>query len=179
MNWWMLASGLSALLCTAGHAAAGVRTFYRPIKAVIIDQLQAGVFTGMWHLITINFALSAIALIVLGIYAPTRAVAWLVASQFAGYAAVYGHIAAPRRSVAPISMDAFRFHRNIGGYRRTNGALTRLASERAKLAWGSMAGWQCFSRPAEIAIDSIPPATSSRSVTFRWQHYDSFWSSNP
>jgi len=89
VNWWMLASGLSALVCTAGHAAGGVGMFYRPIKAAIADHLQAGVFTGMWHLITINFALSAIALIVLSIYGPVRAVALLVAAQFAGYAAVY------------------------------------------------------------------------------------------
>jgi hypothetical protein len=57
----MLAGGLSALVCTAGHAAVGVGMFYRPIKAAIADHLQAGIFTGMWHLITINFALSAIA----------------------------------------------------------------------------------------------------------------------
>jgi len=46
----------------------------------------------MWHLITINFALSAIALIVLSIYGPVRAVALLVAAQFAGYAVVYRDI---------------------------------------------------------------------------------------
>ena len=89
MNWWMLAGGLSALVCTVGHALAGVGMFYRPIKAAIADPLQAGVFSGMWHLITINFALSAIALIVFGVYGPAREVAWLVAAQFAGYAAVY------------------------------------------------------------------------------------------
>ena len=89
MNWWMLASGLSALVCTAGHALAGVGMFYRPIKAAIADHLQAGVFTGMWHLITINFALSAIALVVLSVYGPAREIGWLVAAQFAGYAAVY------------------------------------------------------------------------------------------
>lgn len=89
MNWWMLAGGLSALVCTVGHALAGVGMFYRPIKAAIVDPLQASVFTGMWHLITINFALSAIALIVFGIYGPARKVAWLVAAQFAGYSAVY------------------------------------------------------------------------------------------
>jgi hypothetical protein len=47
------------LVCTAGHAAVGVGMFYWPIKAAIVDHLQAGVFTGIWHLITINFALSA------------------------------------------------------------------------------------------------------------------------
>ena len=89
MNGWMLAGALSALVCTVGHALAGVGMFYRPIKAAIADNLQAGVFTGMWHLITINFALSAIALLVLGVYGSGREVAWLVAAQFAGYAAVY------------------------------------------------------------------------------------------
>jgi len=88
MNWWMLAGGLSALLCTAGHAFAGVGMFYWPIKAAIADNLQAGVFTGMSHLITINFALSAIALFVLGVYGRGREAAWL-AAQFAGYAVVY------------------------------------------------------------------------------------------
>ena len=43
----------------------------------------------MWHLITINFALSAIALIVCGVYRPAREIGWLVAAQFAGYSAVY------------------------------------------------------------------------------------------
>src|SRR6516225_2536431 len=85
----MLAGGLSALVCTAGHALAGVGMFYRPIKTSVADPLQAGVFTGMWHLITINFALSAIALIVCGVYGPAREVGWLVAAQFAGYSAVY------------------------------------------------------------------------------------------
>ena len=89
MNWWMLAGGLSALVCTVGHALAGVGMFYRPIKTAIADPVQAGVFSGMWHLITINFAMSAIALIVFGVYGPAREVAWLVAAQFAGYAAVY------------------------------------------------------------------------------------------
>jgi len=63
--------------------------FYRPIKATIADPLQVGVFTGMWHLITIIFAVSAIALLVLGVYGSGRPVAWLVAAQFAGYAVVY------------------------------------------------------------------------------------------
>jgi hypothetical protein len=59
MNWWMLAAGLSALICAAGHAIAGVSMFYRPIRAAIGDELHAGVLTGMWHLNTVNFTLSA------------------------------------------------------------------------------------------------------------------------
>jgi hypothetical protein len=43
----------------------------------------------MWHLITINFTLSALALLVLGAYGRQDAAAWLIAAQFAGYAATY------------------------------------------------------------------------------------------
>jgi hypothetical protein len=43
----------------------------------------------MWHLVTINFAVSALALLVLGAYRRTDAAAWLIAAQFAGYAAVH------------------------------------------------------------------------------------------
>ncbi len=89
MNWWMLAGGLMALVCALGHAIAGRGMFYRPIKAAIADDLRAGVFTGMWHLITINFTLSALVLIGLGAYARQDLAAWFIAVQFGGYAAVY------------------------------------------------------------------------------------------
>ena len=89
MNWWMLVAGLMALICAAGHAIAGWSMFYRPIKSDLRSELHAGVFTGMWHIITINFMLSAIALVALNTCGNGNAVAWLVAAQFAGYAAVY------------------------------------------------------------------------------------------
>jgi len=89
VNWWMLAGGLMALSCAVGHAIAGLNMFYRPIKLAITNELHAGVLTGMWHLITINFTLSALALFVLGAYGRQDAAAWLIAAQFAGYAAAY------------------------------------------------------------------------------------------
>jgi hypothetical protein len=89
VNWWMLAGGLMALSCAAGHAIAGLNMFYRPIKSAITNELHAGVLTGMWHLITINFTLSALALFVLGAHGRQDAAAWLIAAQFAGYAATY------------------------------------------------------------------------------------------
>ena len=85
----MLAGGLMALSCAAGHAVAGLNMFYRPIKSAITNELHASVLTGMWHLITINFTLSALALFVLGAYGRQDAAAWLIASQFAGYATAY------------------------------------------------------------------------------------------
>ena len=66
MNWWLVTAGVTALICAAGHAFAGRNMFYLPMKAAIKDSLHAGVLTGMWHLITINFTLSAVALLMLG-----------------------------------------------------------------------------------------------------------------
>jgi hypothetical protein len=85
----MLAAGLMASSAAAGHAVAGSSMFYRPIKSAITNELHAGVLTGMWHLITIHFSSAAIALLVLGAQRQGAAVAWLIAAQFAGYAAVY------------------------------------------------------------------------------------------
>jgi hypothetical protein len=89
MNWWLAAGGLMASICVAGHAIAGRKMFYRPIKSAITDELHAGVLTGMWHLITIHFVLSAVTLFVLSFRGWGNAVAWLIAAQFAGYAALY------------------------------------------------------------------------------------------
>ena len=63
--------------------------FYRPIKAAITNELHAGILTGMWHLITIHFTLSAVALFLISAHGQQGAVAWLIAAQFAGYAALY------------------------------------------------------------------------------------------
>ena len=89
MNWWLVTAGVTALICAAGHAFAGRNMFYLPMKAAIKDSLHAGVLTGMWHLITINFTLSAVALLMLGAIGGPAAMAWFVAVQFAGYAAAY------------------------------------------------------------------------------------------
>src|SRR5437868_6326345 len=89
MNGWLIAGGLMALFCAAGHAIAGAQMYYGPIKSGVTNELHAGVLTGMWHLITINFTLSALALFVLGVLGRHDAAIWLVAAQFAGYAATY------------------------------------------------------------------------------------------
>jgi hypothetical protein len=89
MNWWLLAGGAMALICAAGHAIAGRGMFYRPIMSDLRSKLHAGVFTGIWHIITINFTLSGIALLALSTGSAGNAVAWLVAAQFAGYAVAY------------------------------------------------------------------------------------------
>ena len=88
MNWCMLAGGAMAAICAAGHAVAGRKMFYRPIRTAIKDDL-AGVFTGLWHLITIHFTLSALALGALAVRGGHDVAVGLIAAQFAGYAVVY------------------------------------------------------------------------------------------
>ena len=88
MNWWMVAGGTMALICAAGHAIAGRSMFFRPIKSGLRSELHTVVFTGMWHIITINFTLSAIALVAASAGAHGSIVASLIAAQFAGYTAV-------------------------------------------------------------------------------------------
>jgi hypothetical protein len=89
MNWWMLAGGLIASISRACHAMAGSTRFYRPIKSAVANDLHAGVVTGCGTLITIHFTLSAVALFVLGAHGRQDAAVWLIAAQFAGYAATY------------------------------------------------------------------------------------------
>lgn len=73
MNGWLIAGGAMAAFCAAGHAFAGAKMFYQPIKSAVTDQLLVGVLTGMWHLITVHFVLSATALFFLGMRGQRRA----------------------------------------------------------------------------------------------------------
>jgi hypothetical protein len=84
MNWWMVAGGTMALIYAVGHAIAGRSMFFRPIKSDLHSELHAAVFTGMWHIITINFTMSAIALVALSAYGHGNTVASLIAARFAG-----------------------------------------------------------------------------------------------
>jgi hypothetical protein len=63
--------------------------FYQPMQAALSNELLSGVLRAMWHLITIQFGLSALALFIVGLIAKPDFIAWLVAAQFAGYAALY------------------------------------------------------------------------------------------
>jgi hypothetical protein len=89
MNLWLIASGLLAAACAAGDAFAGRSMFYRPIASRLSDALLASIFSGMWYLITLHFALSAGALFAAGILGRPEFAGWLVAAQFLGYAAIY------------------------------------------------------------------------------------------
>jgi len=89
MNGWLIAGGLMAAFCAAGHAIPGAKMFYQPIKSAVTDRLLTGVLTGMWYLITVHFVLSAAALLFLGMRGQQQGAIWLVAAQFAGYATIY------------------------------------------------------------------------------------------
>jgi hypothetical protein len=62
----MFAGAALAVICAAGHAVAGWSMFYRPIKSTLHSEVLAGLFTGVWHIITINLTLSAMVLGALG-----------------------------------------------------------------------------------------------------------------
>jgi hypothetical protein len=85
----MVAGGTMALICAVGHAITGRSMFFWPIKSDSRSELHAVVFTGMWHIITINFTLPATALVAASAGGYRSVVASLIAAQFTGYAAVY------------------------------------------------------------------------------------------
>jgi len=89
MNLWIIASGLLAALCTAGHAVAGHKMYFRSIQLRLTDPTQSGVFSGMWHLITLHFAFSSLILLLYGAQGRPEMVVYLVAAQFGGYAVIY------------------------------------------------------------------------------------------
>jgi len=61
VNGWMLASGLNGLELRGRPRLCRIENmFYRPIKSAITNKLHVGILTGMWHLITIHFTLSAV-----------------------------------------------------------------------------------------------------------------------
>ena len=62
--------------------------FFAPIRARLSDHLHASVFAGMWHFVTVHFALSAFALLVCGYLGRAGAAVALVAAQFAAYGAI-------------------------------------------------------------------------------------------
>lgn len=89
MNLWIIASGLLAALCTAGHAVAGRNMYFQSIQSHLTDALQSSVFSGMWHLITLHFSLSSLVLLVCGAQGRSEIAVWLIAAQFGGYAVIY------------------------------------------------------------------------------------------
>jgi hypothetical protein len=88
MNWWLLMAGLGALASAAGHAFAGEKMFHRPMRAALSDHLHQGVLDNLWHIVTVHFAVSGLALLFLGLSRGDALLAWAVGLQFAAYAAV-------------------------------------------------------------------------------------------
>ena len=89
MNPWIIASGLLAALCTAGHAVAGHKMYFRSIQSHLTDATQSSVFSGMWHLITLHFALSSLMLLLYGAQGRSDIAVWVIVAQFGGYAVIY------------------------------------------------------------------------------------------
>lgn len=90
MNWWLLMAGLGALASAAGHAFAGEKMFHQPMRVALSDRLHQGVLDNLWHIVTVHFAVSGIALLFpgRGLGRGDALLAWAVGLQFAAYAAV-------------------------------------------------------------------------------------------
>jgi hypothetical protein len=88
VNWWLLIAGFGALASAGGHAFAGEKMFHRPMRATLADRLHQGVLDNLWHIVTIHFAVSGIALLVGGLGRGDGLLASVISAQFWAYAAL-------------------------------------------------------------------------------------------
>jgi hypothetical protein len=89
MNAWLIAVGFLAAGAAVGHAVPGAKMFYSPIIGRLDDAKLRAVFTAIWQIVTIHFALNGVALVVSGFVGGGAMIASLVVLQFTGYAIVY------------------------------------------------------------------------------------------
>ena len=85
-NWWLLVAGLGGFASAGGHAFSGNRMFYRPMRAALTDRVQQAALSNIWHIITIHFSLSALALLIGGVSRGDSILALAIGGQFASYA---------------------------------------------------------------------------------------------
>jgi len=88
VNWWFLMAGLGALASAGGHALAGEKKFRRPIHAVLSERLHQGILDNVWHIASIHFAASGIALLLGAFGRRDGLLAPVVSAQFGAYAAL-------------------------------------------------------------------------------------------
>jgi hypothetical protein len=88
VNWWFLMAGLGALASAGGHALAGEKMFRRPIRAALSECLHQGILDNVWHIASIHFAASGIALLLGALGRRDGLLAPIVGVQFGAYAAL-------------------------------------------------------------------------------------------
>jgi hypothetical protein len=86
VNWWFLMAGLGAVASAGGHA--GVKMFRWPIHAALSQRLHQGIPDNVWHIVSIHFAASGIALLLGALARRDDLLAPVVSAQFGAYAAL-------------------------------------------------------------------------------------------
>lgn len=97
MNWSLLCAGVLSLGAVVGHLTLGRTQFLRPMLDSSMDRLPKKVFHALFHMITADFVVCALALFALAFGAApvgsSSVVALIVAALFVGYGTVYLAIA--------------------------------------------------------------------------------------
>ncbi|MDN3293847.1 hypothetical protein QWM81_07280 [Streptomyces ficellus] len=91
MNGWLLAAGITSAGVAAIHAVAGGRDVVRPLLTGNLPDEPRRVLHAVWHMVTADLALAAVALIWLALAEPVGGamVAWLLAAHFLAYTGVF------------------------------------------------------------------------------------------
>ncbi|MET9852517.1 hypothetical protein ABZY57_06140 [Streptomyces sp. NPDC006450] len=92
MNNWFLAAGITAVGVAAVHVIGGGRDVVRPLLASGLADEPKRVLHAVWHMVSVDLALSGLALLYLSQADGTPGtglVAWFVAAHFVAYAAAF------------------------------------------------------------------------------------------
>ncbi|MFF3455305.1 hypothetical protein ACFYXH_13415 [Streptomyces sp. NPDC002730] len=92
MNGWLLAAGVTAFGVAAAHIVGGHRDVVRPLLSCGLADEPKGVLRAVWHMVSVDLVLSAVALVHLSLTDGTSGsglVAWFVAAHFIAYAAAF------------------------------------------------------------------------------------------
>ncbi|MBT2529365.1 hypothetical protein J7E91_29200 [Streptomyces sp. ISL-99] len=91
MNGWFLTAGITAAGVAAIHIIAGGRDVVRPLLAGDVPAEPRRVLHAVWHMVSVDLALAAAALIWLSLADRPGgdAMAWLIAAHFVAYSAAF------------------------------------------------------------------------------------------
>ncbi len=92
MNSWFLAAGITAVGVAAVHVIGGRRDVVRPLLSSGVADEPKRVLHAVWHMVSVDLALSGLALLYLSQKDGTPGtglLAWFVAAHFVAYAAAF------------------------------------------------------------------------------------------
>ncbi|MBW1601545.1 hypothetical protein JJV70_05365 [Streptomyces sp. JJ66] len=90
MNGWLFAAGSLAAATTLIHVIAGGRDVVRPLLGSSMEAEPRRTLHVVWHFVTVDLLLSAVALIVLALRAePNVPLALFIAAHYVAYTAAF------------------------------------------------------------------------------------------